>query len=256
MVFSRHGAQMAAVAFLLNEEPDGRWFAEKLEEGRYYVLQNYTVGDLSRSPMKNNMVENVILDWRHPIEEVPFKKVMVNSKISQEQQGFNSEFQEAGPGRARPRQRDPGLFEKVRSLEDGQRTVDEFVTRKAHEEVVEECGDERREAGRSTNSRERRRSPRRSRSTSRERRRSPSRGRSGSREQRWSTSRRSMSREDLRRSRSKSRERSTSKASSRVSRSRTRSVSISSVKSRSSSGDRNVGLNESSEDAEEDKNEG
>ena len=102
MVFSRNGAQLAAVAFPPNDEPDGRRFAENLEEGRYYVLQKYTVGDSSRSPMKNNMAENVILDWRHPIEEVPFEKIMLNSRTSQEQRSFNREFQEAGPGKARP----------------------------------------------------------------------------------------------------------------------------------------------------------
>ena len=93
-----------------------------LPKGRYYVLQKYTVGDSKKSPMKSNMVENVVLDWRYPIEEVPFKKIMVDSKINTEQRGFNREFQETGPGKARIWQRDPGLFDKVKSLEDGQGT--------------------------------------------------------------------------------------------------------------------------------------
>ena len=282
MVFSRNGFMLAGVAFPPNEEPEGRRFAENLAEGRYYVLQKYTVGDSKKSPMKSNMAENVVLDWRYPIEEVPFEKIMVDSKISTEQRGFNREFQEAGPGKARTRQRDPGLFDKIKSIEDGQRTVDGFVSRRQRTDVHEE--EER---------------VRRDRSMSGGRRRSTSRGRSAERRERWSVSRersrtrnlrRSASRERsdtrrstsrgslrrspsggrMRRSRSRStgrrssrtRERSTSKASSRVSRSRTRSESRSSVKSRSRTRSRSTSvlrvgrLDESSEDAEEDVEEG
>ena len=68
MVFSRNGFMLAGVACPPNEEPEGQRFAENLAEGRYYVLQKKTVGDSKKSPMNSNMVENVVLGWRYPIE--------------------------------------------------------------------------------------------------------------------------------------------------------------------------------------------
>ena len=248
---------MAAVCFPPNDEPEGNRFMENLEVGRYYVLQAYTVGESRRSPMTNNMADSVTLDWRTPIEEVPFEKIRVNTKISVEQRGFNHEFQEAEERKVKERRRDPGLFEKRMSLEDGQRTVDSFVT---VSQRVDREEDEQKSYGGRDLSREGegstgrgRRSPERSRnpldrwrSTSRERGRSPRRDRI----------------------RSITRERSTLKNSSRASRSRTKSVSRSRTKSvsrsrsksrtrsrsraRSASVDTNPRLDESSEDSEED----
>ena len=250
MVFSREGAMMAAVCFPPNDEPEGNRFMENLEVGRYYVLQAYTVGESRRSPMTNNMADSVTLDWRTPIEEVPFEKIRVNTKISVEQRSFNREFQEAEEKKIKERRRDPGLFEKRVSLEDRQRTVDSFV--RVSQRVDREEDDQERYGGRDLSRDGRgstgrgRRSPERSmnpwRSTSRERGRSPRRDRI----------------------RSITRDRSTSKNSSRASRSRTKSVSRSRTKSmsrsrsrsrsraRSASVDTNPRLDESSEDAEED----
>ena len=101
---------------------------------------------------------------------------MVDSKINTEQRGFNREFQEAEPGKARIWQRDPGLFDKVKSLEDGQGTVDGFISRTQGVDVYE--GEDRVQR---TTSRERVGMMRRDRSVSRGRRRSTSRGRLGER---------------------------------------------------------------------------
>ena len=95
MVFSREGAMMVGVCFLPNDEPEGSHFMQNLEVRRYYVLQAYTVDDSRKSPLTNNMADNVTLDWRTPIEEVPFEKIHIYTLISIEQRGFNREFQKA-----------------------------------------------------------------------------------------------------------------------------------------------------------------
>ena len=201
MVFSRDGAHLAGVCFPPNVDPEGNRFMENLQEGRFYVLQKYSVGDSSRSPMENNMADNVVLDWRYPIEEVPFEKVMENSQINSKQREFNRELNEAENKKVKEQKRDPGLYEKRKSLETGQGTVDGFITTSSRERRSPSTG--RGSPGRRrTPSRDRRWSPREGKSRSRERRRSPGEG--GARRL-WS--------------RSRTRERSTLKASWRVSRS-------------------------------------